>query len=395
VDYQLSARVCAIKPSPTIAVTNRAAELIAAGEDVIGLGAGEPDFDTPEFIKAAARKALDEGMTKYTAPDGTPSLKDAIIEKFRRDNQLAFKRSQIVVSCGAKHTVYNLIQALINPHDEVIVAAPYWVSYTDMAILAGGKPVIIETSIDQQFKMTPQQLEAAITPRSKLLVLNSPSNPTGACYTRAELVGLAQVIAKYPQLIVCADDIYEHISWGVEPFCSIATACPEIAEQIVVVNGVSKVYSMTGWRIGYAAAPDPIAAAMRKMQSQSTSNPTSIAQYAAEAALLGDQSCVGEMVAVFKQRHDYVVDRLNQLPGVRCLEAQGAFYAFPDISEAIARLDGIDDDLAFSEWLLNTTGVAVVPGSAFGYPGAFRLSYATSMEQLEEALNRLQRALGN
>lgn len=394
-DYQLSARVCAIKPSPTIAVTNRAAELIAAGEDVIGLGAGEPDFDTPEFIKAAARKALDEGMTKYTAPDGTPSLKDAIIEKFRRDNQLAFKRSQIVVSCGAKHTVYNLIQALINPHDEVIVAAPYWVSYTDMAILAGGKPVIIETSIDQQFKMTPQQLEAAITPRSKLLVLNSPSNPTGACYTRAELVGLAQVIAKYPQLIVCADDIYEHISWGVEPFCSIATACPEIAEQIVVVNGVSKVYSMTGWRIGYAAAPDPIAAAMRKMQSQSTSNPTSIAQYAAEAALLGDQSCVGEMVAVFKQRHDYVVDRLNQLPGVRCLEAQGAFYAFPDISEAIARLDGIDDDLAFSEWLLNTTGVAVVPGSAFGYPGAFRLSYATSMEQLEEALNRLQRALGN
>ena len=394
-DYQLSARVRAIKPSPTIAVTNHAAELRAAGEDVIGLGAGEPDFDTPEFIKAAARKALDEGMTKYTAPDGTPSLKEAVLEKFRRDNGLHFDRSQIVVSCGAKHTIYNLMQALIDAGDEVIVAAPYWVSYTDMAILADGVPVVIETSIDSEFKMTPAQLEAAITDRSKLLVLNSPANPTGVCYTRAELMALGAVIARHPQLIVCADDIYEHISWGSEPFCSIASAYPTLADQIVVVNGVSKAYSMTGWRIGYAAAPNPIAAAMRKMQSQSTSNPTSIAQYAAQAALLGDQSCVTDMVSIFKQRHDYVVDRLNRMPGVRCLEAQGAFYAFPDISDAIGRLDGVNNDVEFSEWLLNKTGVAVVPGSAFGYEGAFRLSYATSMEQLEEGLNRIQGALGN
>jgi len=394
VDYKLSARVRAIKPSPTIAVTNRAAELKAAGEDVIGLGAGEPDFDTPEFIKDAARKALADGMTKYTAPDGTPSLKDAIIEKFRRDNQLEFQRSNIVVSCGAKHTVYNLMQAIIDEGDEVIVAAPYWVSYTDMAILAGGCPVVIDTTIDAGFKMTPEQLAAVITPNSRLLVLNSPSNPTGGCYTRAELRGLADVIKQHPQLLVCADDIYEHISWGEEPFCSIATACPDIAEQIIVVNGISKVYSMTGWRIGYAAAPDPIAAAMRKMQSQSTSNPTSIAQYAAEAALLGDQSCVTDMVKVFKERHDYVVQRLNAMPGVRCLESQGAFYAFPDVSEAIARL-GMENDMAFCEWLLENTGVAVVPGSAFGCEGALRLSYATSMEQLEDALNRMQHALGN
>ena len=394
-DYKLSARVRAIKPSPTIAVTNRAAELRAAGEDVIGLGAGEPDFDTPEHIKDAARKALADGMTKYTAPDGTPSLKDAIIEKFRRDNGLNFSRKNIVVSCGAKHTVYNLMQAVIDDGDEVIVAAPYWVSYTDMAILAGGAPVVITTTIDDGYKMTPAQLEAAITDNSRLLVLNSPSNPTGGCYTRAELSALGAVIKRHPQLLVCADDIYEHISWGDEPFCSIATACPEITDQIIVVNGISKVYSMTGWRIGYAAAPEPIAAAMRKMQSQSTSNPTSIAQYAAEAALLGDQTCVTQMVKVFKERHDYVLQRLNALPGIRCLASQGAFYAFPDASEAISRLDGIDDDVAFCEWLLDKTGVAVVPGSAFGSPGAFRLSYATSMEQLEDALNRMQRALGN
>jgi aspartate aminotransferase len=395
VEYKIAARVRAIKPSPTIAVSTKARELQDAGKDVIGLGAGEPDFDTPEHIKVAARAALDSGLTKYTAPDGTPSLKDAVCVKLKRDNDLDFERGHIVVSCGAKHSVYNLIQAIIDPGDEVITAAPYWVSYTDMAILADGVPVVISTSIDAGFKMTADQLEAAITPKSRLLILNTPSNPTGSCYTRAELQALGAVIAKHPQLIVCADDIYEHISWGDEPFCSIATACPELADQIVVVNGVSKVYAMTGWRIGYAAGPLPIAAAMRKMQSQSTSNPTSISQYAAEAALLGDQTCVTEMVKVFKERHDYVVGRLNSLPGFRCLEAQGAFYAFPDIQEAIDSTPGVENDSQFCEWLLEEAGVAVVPGSAFGAEGCLRLSYASSMEVLEDALNRMQRALGN
>lgn len=394
-EYKIAARVRAIKPSPTIAVSTKARELQDAGKDVIGLGAGEPDFDTPEHIKVAARAALDSGLTKYTAPDGTPSLKDAVCVKLKRDNDLDFERGHIVVSCGAKHSVYNLIQAIIDPGDEVITAAPYWVSYTDMAILADGVPVVISTSIDAGFKMTADQLEAAITPKSRLLILNTPSNPTGSCYTRAELQALGAVIAKHPQLIVCADDIYEHISWGDEPFCSIATACPELADQIVVVNGVSKVYAMTGWRIGYAAGPLPIAAAMRKMQSQSTSNPTSISQYAAEAALLGDQTCVTEMVKVFKERHDYVVGRLNSLPGFRCLEAQGAFYAFPDIQEAIDSTPGVENDSQFCEWLLEEAGVAVVPGSAFGAEGCLRLSYASSMEVLEDALNRMQRALGN
>lgn len=394
-DYKLSERVRAIKPSPTIAVSNKARELQEAGKDVIGLGAGEPDFDTPEHIKNAARAALDNGLTKYTAPDGTNSLKDAICVKFRRDNQLEFERNQIVVSCGAKHSIYNLIQAIIDPGDEVVVAAPYWVSYTDMGILAGGVPVIIETTIDSGFKMTPEQLDAALGPKSRMLILNTPSNPTGGCYTRAELAALGEVIKRYPQLIVCADDIYEHISWGKEPFCSIATACPDLADQIVVVNGISKVFAMTGFRIGYAAAPLPIAAAMRKMQSQSTSNPTSISQYAAEAALLGDQTCVTDMVKVFKQRHDYVVGRLNAMPGVRCLEAQGAFYAFPDISEAIANTEGVNNDTEFCEWLLEKAGVAVVPGSAFGAEGCMRLSYASAMEVLEDALNRMQAALGN
>jgi aspartate aminotransferase len=394
-DYKLSERVRAIKPSPTIAVSTKARELQDAGKDVIGLGAGEPDFDTPEHIKAAARDALDRGMTKYTAPDGTPTLKDAVCVKFRRDNQLEFTRDHIVISCGAKHSIYNLIQAVIDPGDEVIVAAPYWVSYTDMAILASGVPVVIETSIEDNFKMTPEQLEAAITPKSRLLVLNTPSNPTGGCYTRADLVALGAVIKRHPQLLVCADDIYEHISWGDEPFCSIATACPDIADQTIVVNGISKVYAMTGWRIGYAAAPLPIAAAMRKMQSQSTSNPTSISQYAAEAALLGDQTCVTDMVKVFKERHDYVLGRLNALPGFRCLPAQGAFYAFPDVSEAIARTEGVENDTEFCEWLLENAGVAVVPGSAFGSEGCLRLSYSTSMEILEDALNRIQKALGN
>ncbi|NKC14502.1 MAG: aminotransferase class I/II-fold pyridoxal phosphate-dependent enzyme [Gammaproteobacteria bacterium] len=394
-DYHLSDRVKAIKPSATMAVTDLARELKEAGQDVIGLGVGEPDFDTPEHIKEAARRALAEGFTKYTAADGTPGLKDAIIEKFRRDNELYYERANIVISCGAKHSVFNLTQAVLNPGDELVVAAPYWVSYTDMGILAGAEPVVIQTNIDRQFKMTPEQLEEAITPRSRLLILNSPSNPTGGCYTKAQLQALGEVLARHPQIMICTDDIYEHISWGEEPFCSFATACPELLDRTIVINGVSKVYAMTGWRIGYAAAPVPVANAIRKIQSQSTGSPPSVSQYAAQAALSGAQSEVGKMVQVFKERHDYVVGRLNAMPGMRCLPAQGAFYAFPDVSEAIASIEGVEDDTAFCEWLLSATGVAVVPGAAFGTPGCLRITYATSVEVLEEALNRIQAALGN
>ena len=388
---RLSDRVQAIKPSPTIAVSTRAAEMKAAGHDIIALGAGEPDFDTPEHIKQAARDAIDRGFTKYTAVDGTPTLKQAVCAKLQRDNQLAYTPSQVVVSCGAKHSIYNLIQATINPGDEVIIPAPYWVSYPDMAILAGGVPVIIEAGIETEFKITAAQLEAAITPRSRLLILNSPSNPTGVCYTRAELAALGEVLARHPGLVICSDDIYELITWGDEPFCNIVTACPDLQAQTVVVNGVSKGYAMTGWRIGYTASSEPLAAAMRKVQSQSTSNPTSISQVAAEAALNGDHGCVADMVKVFKRRHDYVVERLNRGNGVRCLPAQGAFYAFPDVRGAMQSM-GVTDDMALCEHLIEKAGVAVVPGTAFGAPGYFRLSYATSDSNLEKALDRIEAA---
>ena len=390
-DIRLSDRVQAIKPSPTIAVTTRAAEMKAAGHDIIGLGAGEPDFDTPEHIKQAARDAIDRGFTKYTAVDGTPGLKSAVCAKLERDNQLAYKPSQVVVSCGAKHSIYNLIQALINPGDEVIIPAPYWVSYPDMVILAGGKPVIVEAGIEAEFKITPAQLQAAITPLTRLLILNSPSNPTGVCYTRAELQALGDVLRRNPQVVICSDDIYELITWGSEPFCNIVTACPDLYAQTVVVNGVSKGYAMTGWRIGYTASAEKLAAAMRKVQSQSTSNPNSIAQVAAEAALNGDHGCVADMVKVFKRRHDYVVERLNRGNGMRCLPAQGAFYAFPDVRGAMQSL-GFKDDMALCEHLIEKAGVAVVPGTAFGAPGYFRLSYATSDSNLEKALDRMEKA---
>ncbi len=390
-DIRLSDRVQAIKPSPTIAVSTRAAEMKAAGHDIIGLGAGEPDFDTPEHIKQAACDAIARGVTKYTAVDGIPSLKQAVCAKLERDNGLAYKPSQVVVSCGAKHSIYNLIQATINPGDEVIIPAPYWVSYPDMAILAGGVPVIIEAGIETSFKITPAQLEAAITPRSRLLILNSPSNPTGVCYTRAELQALGQVLVKHPDLVICSDDIYELITWGNEPFCNIVTACPDLYAQSVVVNGVSKAYAMTGWRIGYTASSEKLAGAMRKVQSQSTSNPTSISQVAAEAALNGDHGCVADMVKVFKKRHDYVVERLNRGNGVRCLPAQGAFYAFPDVRGAIESM-GLKDDMALCEHLIENAGVAVVPGTAFGAPGYFRLSFATSDSNLEKALDRIEKA---
>lgn len=392
-DVQLSNRVQQIKPSPTLAVTNKAAELKAAGHDIIGLGAGEPDFDTPDFIKQAAITAINEGKTKYTAVDGTPSLKQAIINKFKRDNGLEYAPNQILVSCGGKQSFFNLALALLNEGDEVIIPAPYWVSYPDMVIVAEGTPVIIETTQASRFKITPEQLEAAITDKTKLLVINSPSNPSGMAYTLAELKALADVLKKYPHVMIATDDMYEHIVWTEEPFCNILNACPELYERTFVLNGVSKAYSMTGWRIGYAAGPVSVINAMKKIQSQSTSNPTSISQFAAEAALNGPQDCVAQMVTEFKKRHDWLVNALNEIPGVDCAPGDGTFYAFPSFQGAIDRLEGINDDVELAEHLLTTSGVALVPGSAFGAPGHMRLSFATSMANLEGAVARIKTAL--
>ena len=391
---QLSDRINAIKTSPTMAVTAKADTLKAAGHDVVGLGSGEPDFDTPDHIKEAAYKAIADGMTKYTAVDGTPSLKAAIVEKFHRDNGLDFTPSQIVISCGGKHSLYNLVQSTVNPGDEAIIPAPYWVSYTDMVVLAGGTPVVVQADITARFKVTAEQIASAITPRTRLLFLNSPSNPTGMCYQRAEWEAIGEVLRKHPQIVIATDDIYEHIIWDDEPFSNILNACPDLADRTVVINGVSKAYAMTGWRIGYAAASDQLAGAMRKIQSQCTSNPCSISQAAAEAALLGDQSFLGEMTTVFKRRHDYVHGRLNAMHGVECLDAQGAFYAFPDFRGAIEAHPTIDNDVEMAEWLIEAAQVAIVPGSAFGLPGYMRLSYATSDENLEKAMDRMTDALG-
>jgi len=393
-DIALSSRVRAIKPSPTLVVSSRAAELRAEGRDIVSLGAGEPDFDTPAHIKEAARKAIDEGFTKYTVVDGIPELKDAIIAKLERDSDLDYERKHILVSCGAKHSIYNAFQALLGPGDEAIIPAPYWVSYPDMVMLCDARPVVIEAGIENGFKITPAQLEATITPKTRVLMLNSPSNPTGVCYTRDELAALGEVLLAHPQVVVVSDDIYELISWGDEPFCNIVTACPALKERAVVINGVSKAYAMTGWRIGYSAAPEAITSAMKKIQGQSTSCATSISQVAATAALDGDHQCVRDMVETFKQRHDYVVERLNRGNGVRCLPAQGAFYAFPDVRGAIESIPEIDDDVGLAERLLNDAGVALVPGSAFGAPGYLRLSYATSMENLTKALDRMESVLG-
>jgi aspartate aminotransferase len=388
----LSQRVQNIKPSPTLAITARAKALKAAGEDIIGLGAGEPDFDTPDFIKQAAIAAIQAGQTKYTAVDGTPELKAAVMRKFERDNRLSYSPEQILVSCGGKHSFFNLVQALLNPGDEVIIPAPYWVSYPDMVTLAEGVPVIVEAGIEAGFKITPAQLEAAITPKTRLVIINSPSNPTGVTYSHAELKALGAVLAQHENIIVASDDIYEHISWNDEPFANIVTLCPELMDHSVVLNGVSKAYSMTGWRIGYAGGPDWLINAMKKIQSQSTSNPASISQAAAQAALDGDQGCIQTMVTAFKQRHDYVVERLNAMPGIACLPSQGAFYSFPDCRQAMAKL-GLADDLAFAEHLITQAGVAMVPGSAFGAAGYMRLSFATSKENLTKALDRIEQAV--
>jgi aspartate aminotransferase len=394
----LSTRVQAIKPSPTLAVTARAAKLKAEGKDIIGLGAGEPDFDTPQHIKDAAIGAINKGFTKYTAVGGTPSLKAAVIAKFKRDNGLDYTAKQILVSCGGKQSFFNLALAVINPGDEVIIPAPYWVSYPDIVLIAEGKPVIVQAGIEQGFKMTPAQLEAAITPRTKMVVINSPSNPSGAVYTLADLQALGAVLRKHPQVLISTDDMYEHIALTDAKFVNILNACPDLYARPMVLNGVSKSYAMTGWRIGYAGGPENIITAMENVQSQSTSNPTSISQVAAEAALNGDQGCITPMLKAFRERHVFVVNALNKIPGVKCIMAGGAFYAFPDVRPAIAKLHQrgtikAATDVALAEYLLESGGVAVVPGSAFGSEGYIRLSFATSMDNLQKAMERLAKAL--
>jgi len=372
-----------------MAVTALAAELRAQGRDVIGLGAGEPDFDTPDHIKNAAIEAIDKGQTKYTAVDGIAELKNAIVGKFKSDNQIDFDTSQILVSCGGKQSFYNLAQAILDAGDEVLIPAPYWVSYPDIVLLAGGTPVIVETAQEQSFKMTAEQLDDAMTDNTRIVVLNSPSNPSGKSYTMDELKALGEVLLQYPDAIVATDDMYEHIVWSEEGFCNILNACPELYDRTVVMNGVSKAYAMTGWRIGYAGGPEPVIAAMRKIQSQSTSNPTSISQWASTAALTGGNDCITPMLAAFKDRHDFVVNSLNQMKGVSCIESDGTFYSFPDMKAAIDANPHVSNDVEFSARVLDKAGVAIVPGSAFGTEGHVRLSYATSMENLEKAMQRM------
>ena len=375
-----------------MAVTALAAELRAAGRDIVGLGAGEPDFDTPQHIKEAAIQAINEGQTKYTNVDGTPVLKQAIIDKFKRDNDLDYAPDQILVSSGGKQTCFNACLAVLNDGDECIIPAPYWVSYPDMALLAGGVPVPVLGGIEQGFKITPAQLIAAITDRTRLMFLNSPSNPTGAAYTQAELQALGAIIKQHPQIVVATDDMYEHIYWADEPFTSFAQACPDLYDQTLTMNGVSKAYAMTGWRIGYCGGPVEIVKAMKKIQSQSTSNPASVSQAASVAALTAGDDCIKEMLVHFRARHDYLVKALNEIPGFSCIEGAGTFYAFPDVSEAM-QMKGCAEDTDFSALLLNEAEVALVPGSAFGAPGYVRLSFATSMENLEKAVARIKKLM--
>jgi aspartate aminotransferase len=394
----LSERVLSIKESPTLAITAKAAKYKAEGRPIIGLAAGEPDFDTPQHIKDAAKAAIDAGYTKYTPVSGIPALKKAIVAKLKRDNDFDYAINEVIVGVGGKQTIFNLCLAVLNKGDEVIIPAPYWVSYADIAMVAEANPIIIECGIEQGFKLLPAQLEAAITPNTKLVMLNSPSNPTGTVYSLEELKALGEVLLKHPHILVATDDMYEHVNLTGDKFYNILNAAPALKDRCIVLNGVSKAYSMTGWRIGYAAGPAYIIKAMEILQSQSTSNPTSISQYAAVAALDGPQDCIQPMVTAFKERHKYVVDRFNAMPGLSCLMAGGAFYAFPDARPAIASLHQAGKikeatDMAFAEHLLENFNVAVVPGSAFGAEGYFRISFATSMENLIEALNRIEQAL--
>ena len=384
----LSDRVQKIKPSATLAVTAKANELKAQGIEIVPMGSGEPDFDTPINIQQAGINAINNGQTRYTAVDGTPELKNAIIEKFKRENNLTYNANEVMVSSGGKQVFYNLCQAVLNAGDEVIIPAPYWVSYPDMVILADATPVVVETGLEQDFKITPKQLEQSINDNTKLFIINSPSNPTGAVYTQEELQALANVLKRYPNVLIITDDIYEHIRWDNESFVNIAMVDSALKDRTIVLNGVSKGYAMTGWRIGYGAGPEAIIKAMKKVQGQSTSNPCSIAQAAALEALNGDQSIIQTMVDAFEKRHNYIVDGLNQIDGVECPKSQGAFYSFPRVEGLIKRL-GIKDDVEFSTYCLEKLNIALVPGSAFGAPGYVRFSFATSMDNIEQAISRL------
>ena len=392
----LSSAVQRIKESPTLAVTAKASLLKSQGIDIIGLAAGEPDFDTPEFIKQGAIQAINDGKTKYTPVGGIPSLKNAIVDKFKNDNGLDYKAEEIVVGVGGKQCIFNLCLSVLDAGDEVVIPAPYWVSYEDIAVLTGAEAKIISTTIEDNFKITAEQLDTALTEKTKLVFLNSPSNPTGSVYTKEELVQLATVLHKYPNAIIASDDIYEHINLNDQVFNNIVMVDPSLKDRSVILNGVSKAYSMTGWRIGYAAGPTKIIKAMTKLQSQSTSNPSSISQAAAETALRGNNECIAEMVKEFKLRHTYVVENINSINGLSCIPAEGAFYAFPYAQDAIDRLFKANvisknNDIGLCEYLLDKANVAVVPGSAFGAEGYFRLSFATSMENLVEAISRIKK----
>lgn len=385
----LSQRVQRVKPSPTLAVSALAAQLKAEGRDVIGLGVGEPDFDTPAHIQAAGIAAIQQGKTRYTAVDGLPELKQAIVDKFQRDNQHTFSTDQVLVSSGGKQCIYNLCQALLNEGDEVIIPAPYWVSYPDMVLLADAVPVIVSAGYDDNFKLTPEKLEAAITDKTRLFFINSPSNPTGVSYSQDELAALGEVLLKYPNIIVATDDMYEHTLFDNAKFVNILNATPALADRCVVLNGVSKAYCMTGWRIGYAGGPTDLIKAMKKVQSQSTSNPCSISQVAATAALTGGLDFLTPMLTAFQQRHEFVVSSMNAIDGIKCLRSDGTFYSFPNVEGMIERVEGVSNDAELAKHLLDETGVALVPGSAFGLEGYLRLSFATSMENLEKAAERI------
>jgi len=388
----LSNRIQKVKPSATITISAKAMELRANGIDVISLSAGEPDFDTPEHIKQAAIEAINKGQTKYTQVDGTPELKDAIINKFSRDNNLHYQRENIIASTGAKQTLYNLFQSVLEADDEVVIISPYWVSYPDMVLLADANPVIVKTHQEDNFEIDMDSFRAALTDKTKLLILNSPSNPTGLTYTRAQYESMGKILSDYPNVLIATDDMYEHIYWGNEPFTSFAEVCPNLFDRTITINGVSKAYAMTGWRIGYCGAPKSIVKAMKKVQGQSTSNPSSISQVAAIAALNGPQDAVNMMVGEYKKRHDYLCDALNKINGFNTSPGTGAFYLFPDVSSVIES-KGFADDIEFSSFLIDQANVAVIPGSAFGAEGCIRISYATSMELLKESIARIKSSI--
>lgn len=390
---RIAQRIELIKPSATIVVSAKAMALKAEGRDIVSLGFGEPDFDTPEHIRKAAIDAIESGQTRYTQVDGTPELKHAIIGKFQRENDLAYAPEQILVSNGAKQSLYNLLVALLNPGDEAVVPAPYWVSYPDMVKLAGGEPAVLKAQAENGYRITAKELANSLNDRTRLVIFNSPSNPTGKVYGADEYAALGEVLREYPKVFVACDDIYEHIYWGEAPYRTFLNACPELAERTVIVNGVSKAYAMTGWRIGYAAGPEDVIKAMKKVQGQSTSCASSVSQAAAVAALEGPQDCVEEMRRAFEERYRYFREALNALPGVDCPDCDGAFYAFPSFHGVLEDRPELSDDVALANWLLEEAGVSTVPGSAFGAPGHLRLSYAASREYLEEAVRRLERAL--